>query len=217
MAASPGPEEHPTNSWRDPERVERYLARIGGLEPRVAGEEVLRTLLPASPRSALDLGCGDGRLAALVLDQCPSIEQVVVVDSSMPMLEHAHERFTGDRRVTVREWNLAEALTPLGTFDVIVAGFSIHHVEDQRKVDLFGEIARQLNSGGLFANLEVVASATPELHRQFLGLIGRTDDDPEDRLADVDVQLRWMREAGLSDVDCFWRWRGFALLAGRVT
>jgi tRNA (cmo5U34)-methyltransferase len=197
--------------------VDRYLARIGSVEPRLAGEEVLGTLLPESPRSALDLGCGDGRLAALVVDLRPSIDRVVAVDSSTPMLERAHGRFAGDRRVTVREWNLVDALTPLGTFDVIVAGFSIHHVDDQRKMALFGEVARQLNSGGLFANLEVVASATPELHRQFLGLIGRTDDDPEDRLAEVDVQLRWMREAGLSQVDCFWRWRGFALLAGRAT
>jgi len=67
---------------------------------------------------------------------------------------------------------------------------------------------------GTFANLEVVASATPELHRQFLDLIGRAEDDPEDRLAPVEDQLRWMRRAGLTQVDYFWRWRGFALLAG---
>jgi hypothetical protein len=71
-----------------------------------------------------------------------------------------------------------------------------------------------LKPGGLFANLEVVASATPELHREFLALIGRPDDDPEDRLTGIEPQLGWMRSAGLTRVDCFWRWRGFALLAG---
>ena len=196
--------------------VARYLARIGGLEPRSAGEEVLATLLPDSPRSVLDLGCGDGRLAALVLDQRPGVEEVVAVDASAAMLGHARRRFAGDRRVDVREWNLDDPLTPLGAFDVVIAGFSIHHLEDGRKKALFGEIARQLNPDGLFANLEVVASATPELHRQFLDLIGRAENDPEDRLAGVEDQLRWMREAGLSQVDCLWRWRGFALLAGRA-
>ena len=195
--------------------MDRYLARIGVLEPRAAGEEVLASLLPDSPRSVLDLGCGDGRLAALILDQRPSVEGVVAVDSSPVMLGHARRRFTDDARVTVREWSLDDPLTPLGAFDVVVAGFSIHHLEDQRKQVLFGEVAQQLNPDGPFANLEVVASATPELHRQFLNLIGRTDDDPEDRLAPVEAQLRWMREAGLAQVDCFWRWRGFALLAGR--
>lgn len=175
---------------------------------------MLVSALPESPCSLLDLGCGDGRLAALVLEHRPSVERVVAVDSSSAMLGHARDRFDSDQRVHVREWSLDDPLTPLGSFDVVVAGFSIHHVEDQRKRDLFGEVAEQLNNHGLFANLEVVASATPELHREFLNLIGRSDDDPEDRLAPVEAQLLWMRQAGLSQVDCLWRWRGFALLVG---
>jgi tRNA (cmo5U34)-methyltransferase len=195
--------------------VDRYLARIGGLAPRAAGEEVLVSVLPDSPRSVLDLGCGDGRLAALVLEHRPSVERVLAVDSSPAMLGHVRDRFDGDCRVRVRAWNLDDPLTPLGSFDVVVAGFSIHHVENQRKQDLFREVAEQLNDDGIFANLEVVASATPELHRQFLDLIGRTDDDPEDRLASVEAQLLWMGQAGLCQVDCLWRWRGFALLVGQ--
>jgi hypothetical protein len=54
------------------------------------------------------------------------------------------------------------------------------------------------------------------LHRQFLDLLGRADDDPEDVLAPVEDQLEWMREAGFTSVDCLWRWRGFAVLAGWV-
>ena len=215
MSITPGPDNFQTATWSDPDRVDRYLTRIGGLVPRAAGEEVLVSVLPDSPRSVLDLGCGDGRLAALVLERRPNVESVVAVDSSPAMLNHARERFDRDHRVHVREWSLDDPLTPLGSFDVIVAGFSIHHVEDQRKRDLFSEIADQLSNDGVFANLEVVASATPELHRQFLDLIGRADDDPEDRLASVESQLLSMREAGLSQVDCLWRWRGFALLVGR--
>jgi len=215
MTGSPRPEKPQAATWSNPDQVDDYLARIGGLAPRAAGEEVLVSVLPGSPRSVLDLGCGDGRLAALVLEHRPSVERVLAVDSSPAMLGYARNRFDGNHRVDVREWSLDEPLTPLGSFDVVVAGFSIHHVDNRRKRDLFSEVAQQLNDDGVFANLEVVASATPELHRQFLDLIGRADDDPEDRLASVESQLLWMRQAGLSQVDCLWRWRGFALLVGR--
>jgi len=215
VAIPSGPGDPQTSSWSDPDRADGYLARIGRSAPRAAGEEVLVSVLPDSPRTVLDLGCGDGRLAALVMEHRPSVEHVVAVDSSPAMLGHARARFDGDDRVSVQEWNLNEPLTPLGRFDVVVAGFSIHHLGDPRKQGLFGEVAEQLADDGVFANLEVVASATPELHRQFLDLIGRPDDDPEDRLVPVEAQLLWMREAGLTQVDCLWRWRGFALLVGR--
>ncbi len=102
----------------------------------------------------------------------------------------------------------------LGDFDLVVSGFAIHHLDDSRKRELFGEVAAQLRPGGVFANLEVVQSATPELHAEFRAAIGRAEDDPEDQLVDVETQLEWMRAAGLEQVDCLWRWRGFALLVG---
>jgi tRNA (cmo5U34)-methyltransferase len=201
-------------SWNDADKVDEYLARVGELPPRLAGEAVLAELLPARVERVADYGCGDCRLAALVLDARPTVTELVAIDASPPMLAKARERFQNDDRVRVTEWDLHNDVSDLGQFDLIVSGFAIHHLEDARKRALFGEIARQLHPGGVFANLEVVASATPTLHAEFRTLIGRPEDDPEDRLADVESQLTWMREAGLEQVDCFWRWRGFALLAG---
>jgi len=143
------------------------------------------------------------------------LSSIVALDVSPPMLERARVRFRSDHRVTIHEWDMADSIEPFGTFDVIVSGFAIHHLQDERKQGLFSEIANQLHPGGLFANLDVVPSATPGLHAEFLSAIGRTANDPEDHLADVELQLRWMREAGLTQVDCLWRWRGFALLMGR--
>lgn len=200
--------------WSSTEVVDRYLDRRDRLAPRRAGEKALVSLLSAGPSSLLDLGCGDGRLAKLALDACPTLDRVVAVDSSPPMLERARREFAGDSRVTVRSWDLARSIAPLGHHDAIVSGFAIHHLEDDRKQRLLLEVADQLQPGGLFANLEVVASATPELHAEFLDLIGRTEDDPEDRLAPVGLQLDWMRDAGLTRVGCIWQWRGFALLVG---
>jgi tRNA (cmo5U34)-methyltransferase len=202
--------------WSDPTHVEGYLHRIGRSEARRAGEQMLAEVLPPRPQRVLDLGCGDGRLAALVLDARPSIAEVVAIDVSPPMLERARDRFAGDPRVAVHERNLDDPLGPLGRFDTVVSGFAIHHLDDGRKRELFAEVADQLTPGGVFANLEVVRSATPELHADFLAALGRTEDDPEDQLVDVEIQLGWMRQAGLSQVDCLWRWRGFALLVGRA-
>lgn len=207
-------DHRPGEGWNDPAQAAEYVERVGRLAPRLAGEAVLAEILPLAPERVLDLACGDGRLAALVLDARPSVREVVAVDISPPMLERASVRFSNDDRVAIREWNLSEPIGPLGTFDLIVSGFAIHHLEHERKRELFREIAQQLRPGGVFANLEVVESATPELHATFREAIGRSTDDPDDRLAPVEPQLQWMRDGGLEQVDCLWRWRGFALLVG---
>ncbi len=203
-------------TWQSREKVEEYLARVGGLPGRIAGEGVLVEILPAAPASVLDLGCGDGRLAGLVMAARDSVASVVAVDRSEPMLEAARTRFAGDPRVSVSRHDLADPIARLGSFDVIVSGFAIHHLEHPRKQQLFAEAARMLRPGGLFANLEVLQCATAELQRRFCDAIGRPDGDPEDRLAAIEPQLDWMRAAGLRNVDCVWRWHGFALLAGEA-
>ena len=207
--------DQPT-TWHSQAKVDEYLARVGGLPGRIAGEGVLVDILPNAPASVLDLGCGDGRLAGLVLAARDTVRSVVAVDRSEPMLTAARARFAGDERVTVRQYDLALPITELGSFDLIVSGFAIHHLEHARKRELFVEAARILRPGGLFANLEVIQCASESLQRRFYDEIGRPDGDPEDRLAAIEPQLVWMREAGLRNVDCVWRWRGFALLAGEA-
>jgi SAM-dependent methyltransferase len=204
----------PVGGWADEEQVAWYLGRIGRLEARLAGERVLADVLPPVVGSVLDLGCGDGRLAGLVLANRPNVERVVAVDRSPAMLDRARHNFAGDPRVEVVVGDLEQPLAADGTFDVVVSGFAVHHLADERKRSLLGEVRDRLAPSGVFANLEVVRSATPERHADFLAAIGRDADDPEDRLAPVEDQLAWMRAAGFGNVDCLWRWRGFALLVG---
>jgi len=203
-------------TWQSQEKVDEYLGRVGGLPARIAGEGALVEILPRTPASVLDLGCGDGRLAGLVLAARPQLASVLAVDRSEPMLAAARARFAGEARVRVSRHDLVQPIRGFGSFDVIVSGFAIHHLEHERKLSLFGEVASMLRPGGVFANLEVVECASEALQRRFFDAIGRADGDPEDRLAAVEPQLAWMRAAGLRNVDCVWRWRGFALLAGEA-
>jgi len=67
---------------------------------------------------------------------------------------------------------------------------------------------------GVFLNLEHVASATEALHQKFLAAVGLTPetDDPTNKLLDVETQLKWLRQIGYKDVDCFWKWLEIALI-----
>jgi SAM-dependent methyltransferase len=130
------------------------------------------------------------------------------------MLERAQARFADVPDVQVVGHDLADALPDAWTgFDAVVSSFAIHHLQDERKRDLYGEVLQALKPGGVFCNLEHVASATPTLHERFVEALGGVEDDTN-ILLDVETQLRWLRELGYEEVDCDWKWRELALLAG---
>jgi tRNA (cmo5U34)-methyltransferase len=203
------------NLWRDDAHARAYLARADGLPRRDEGERALLECLPEGLGRVLDLGSGDGRLLARVLDAAPHAEGVAV-DFSPEMLGRLRQRFAGTS-VSVLEHDLAQPLPSIGRFDAVVSSFAIHHLADARKEALYGEVFDVLSPGGVFCNLEHVASATAALHREFLAMIGVApdEDDPSNKLCAVEPQLAWLRQAGSVDVDCHWKWRELALLAGR--
>lgn len=205
-----------TNLWRDDAHARAYLQRADGIPRRQEGESALLEALPRATRRVLDLGSGNGRLLGLVLDGVPEATGVAL-DFSGEMLRQLHARFDGDPRVEVVAHDLAAPLPDLGMFDAVVSCFAIHHVIDTRKATLYREVYERLTPGGVFLNLEHVASPTSSLHLWFLAALGVApeDDDPSNKLAPVDVQLGWLREVGFADVDCHWKWRELALLAGR--
>jgi hypothetical protein len=85
-----------------------------------------------------------------------------------------------------------------------------------RKRALYAEVWGRLQAGGIFGNLEHVASPSARLHDRFLEALGISPDqeDPSNILLDVATQLEWLTEIGFQDVDCFWKWRELALLMG---
>jgi tRNA (cmo5U34)-methyltransferase len=206
------------NLWTRTDHALDYLERADSITHRTEGESSLLEFIPQTTGRILDLGTGDGRLLALVKREHPNTESVAI-DFSPAMIEAAGKRFAGDSSVTVVAHNLDDPLPGLGKFDAVISCFAIHHLVHDRKRALYSEIHRVLNAGGVFCNLEHVASPTPRLHEEFLHGIGSTveAEDPSNKLLDLETQLRWLREIGFVDVDCHWKWRELALLAGRRT
>jgi SAM-dependent methyltransferase len=201
--------------YNSAEHALRYLAGADQIPHRAAGEATLLEFVPTSARRILDLGAGDGRLLALLRIDRPAAAGVAT-DLSPTMLEAARARFAADPLVDVVEHDLDRPLPDLGTFDAVVSSFAIHHCSHDRKRALYAEVFDVLEPGGVFYNLEHVASATPELHQQFLDALGITaeQEDQSNQLLDVETQVAWLRAIGFEQVDCHWKWRELALFGG---
>lgn len=235
--------------WRDEALTARYLEGVRGGIP-FAEEQigiVLRLIAAACPevKSFLDLGCGDGVLGRAVLSQHPGARGVFV-DFSEPMLAAAREKLGGkasEHSFVLRDYaepGWVDALGADQSFDVVVSGFSIHHQPDERKQELYWEIFQLLKPGGIFLNLEHVASSTPwggklfdehfidslhqfhqrsgarksrsEIAHEYLG----RPDREANILTGVEEQCDWLREIGFVDVDCYFKLFELALFAGRM-
>jgi len=213
----------PINLWTSTNHAHQYLERADALSHRGEADSALLEFIPNTARRILDLGTGDGRLLALLklalLKEGVHETEAIALDFSPAMIEAARKRFAGDSSVTVVTHNLDRRLPALGKFDAVISSIAIHHVVHERKRELYAEVHGLLNAGGVFCNLEHVASRTPRLHEEFLERIGFTveTEDPSNKLLDVETQLQWLREIGFVDVDCHWKWRELALLAGRIS
>jgi len=209
-------EHMPGEEWTtDEQRVRRYLKRAGEFAHRAEGESVLLEHVPRDARRVLDLGTGDGRLLALLQVDRQEMHGVGV-DFSELMLAAARKRFAGEERVELVRHDLGKSLPVLGRFDAVVSSFAIHHLEHERKQSLYAEVFELLEPGGVFANFEHVASPSHRLHLAFFAAIEEPieNEDPSDRLLDVETQLDWLRTIGFEDVDCYWKWLEMALLIG---
>ncbi|MFQ5682347.1 MAG: class I SAM-dependent methyltransferase [Candidatus Binatia bacterium] len=233
--------------WRTEELSKTYLAEVRGAVPSADTqiEVMLKIISLWKPRlkTIMDLGCGDGILGQAILDKFPAV-QVFFVDFSAPMLEAARTKVQRTRAVNFVKSDFSSpdwrnSFHKMEGFDLVVSGFSIHHQPDDRKREIYREIYELLNNGGIFLNLEHVASPTnkvealfkdyfidslcsfhskrdPHIKREAVAKEYYNRPDKEENiLAPVDSQCEWLREIGFQDVDCFFKIFELALFGGR--
>jgi 2-polyprenyl-3-methyl-5-hydroxy-6-metoxy-1,4-benzoquinol methylase len=84
--------------------------------------------VPEHATSVLEVGCGDGFLAARLSQWVPD---VVAVDVDEPVLRRARQRFP-EAPVTWRHGDVLALADELGEFDTVVSNAMLHHVADTR-------------------------------------------------------------------------------------
>lgn len=113
--------------------------------------ETIRTrLVPEfAPRSALDFGCGVGRIVAPLAKRCG---QVVGVDVSEGMLRRAQARTDRLGLTNVRFHESDDELTAVReSFDLVHCYIVLQHVESTRGTAIARQLLARLNDGGVGA------------------------------------------------------------------
>jgi tRNA (cmo5U34)-methyltransferase len=234
--------------WKSGSLVRTYLEGIrGGI---AFAAEQLETMLRvieargAAVDNVADLGCGGGAVASAVLARYPQA-RCTLVDFSEPMLRAARERFASS--VPAAHFVVADLAAPAWAsavadrtpFDVVVSGYAIHHLPDRRKRELYAEIFGLLGPGGMFVNVEHVASrsawiegisdtllidslyafhhqqGSDKTRAQVADEFVHRPDKAANILAPVETQCEWLRDCGFTDVDCYFKAFELAVFGGR--
>lgn len=198
----------------------------------------------AAPFHVVELCCGEGLLARAILKRFTG-SYFHGYDGSSTMLEKTRTMLQPfSERFTVHPFDLAAAEWRSFPWPVqaVVSSLAIHHLDGDQKRALYQDLYRSLAPTGALviadliqpahpAGVHVAARAWDEAVRQAAlaqdGTLSAFDvfqhdhwniyhyPDPMDKPAGVYEQLRWLEEAGFSDVDVYWLKAGHAIYGGR--
>jgi len=116
----------------------------------------------SEPLRVLDLGCEDGRMSYAILENA-KVSEFVGIDLSASGLERLERRAapgagSGDGKRTLRQGDIEAELRalPSSAFDLVYAGYSLHHYQAKAKLPVLDEIARVLDRGGWFLWTDII-------------------------------------------------------------
>jgi len=223
------------HEWNVPERVREYVERTDSeTDQRAEGFKIMVGLIPFDQDArirVLDIGTGQGAVAAIVLDAFPNAS-AVGLDVSEPMMEIAGERMARyGGRFEYFLGDFVDGAIPAGLkgpFDAVVSARAIHHLPPAQKQLLYKSIYQSLGPGGCFFNLDMVGPSDEYLRARYREAGDALRGVPIDRSPNravrtptpghyfdtLDDQLRFLREAGFVSVDVFWKRLGQSVIGG---
>jgi tRNA (cmo5U34)-methyltransferase len=178
--------------------------------------------------NVVDLGCSRGESLASFVDKFGAHNRFVGVEVSEPMLVAARARFDGYIKtgvVDVKNLDLRRCYPPVSA-SLTMAVLTLQFVPIEHRQRVVQDVFDHTISGGAFVLVEKVLGATARIDRLLVDRYykmkadhGYSQDSIErKRLALegvlVPVTAAWneelLRQAGFTEIDCFWRWANFA-------
>jgi trans-aconitate 2-methyltransferase len=164
------------------------------------GMAAIRRLRLAGDETVLELGCGTGRDAELLLDALPG-GRVIAVDGSVQMLAQLRHRLVGRMdRVTVVHADLREPLVLGeldGPVDAALSVATLHWLPDHGVV--FRTVAAALRRGGRFV-AEAGGAGNVDRVRAALRTIAGDDGGQCWTFAGVEETTRRLQQTGFTDI-----------------
>jgi len=236
------------HDWKSIKLTEDYLEGVRGGIPLAETQielilRIIKTRIP-DVSSFLDLGCGDGILGRNLWQEWPKAYGIFM-DFSEPMLDVAKEKCNprkGQCSLIFQDYsnpNWIQSIKDKTPLDVVISGYSIHHHDDTQKQMIYQKIYEILKPGGIFLNLEHVASPNKIVEGFFDDIFvdslfsyqkksGKSitrkevadkyynrEDKVLNKLTMVDIQTKWLTDIGFVNVDCFFKLFELALFGGQ--
>lgn len=167
-----------------------------------------------NPISILDLGCGNGNITAQLIPYFPNAT-FTLVDASSEMIDLCRHQFKDHDFIYSNKY-FKDFLFDAESYDLIVAGFSLHHCDNIEKRSIFKEIYSALKKGGIFSYCDLMINKTnpdhPNLLEQWNKFVNQNFPDGKkwdwlmehyeafDKPTDYLHQIEWMKKAGFANI-----------------
>jgi len=243
MGGMPDPTDADTNAaiWKSEEVARTFAAQSEQREQQRREQLTLvARLLPFGPDDAftfLDLGAGTGAASRAILAEYPRASAILGEYSPQMTAEGTRAMSAFDGRFRYVELDMLApdwSLVGPAPLDAAVSALSIHHMPDDRKRAIFGEVYAHLRPGGWYVNFDPIRA--PDAEKGLEAIWERVNDryDPQaphartHRTAQeqaryenhirymipLQPQLEWLRAAGFTNVDVFWKRLDWVIYGG---
>jgi ubiquinone/menaquinone biosynthesis C-methylase UbiE len=119
-----------------------------------------------NPKNILDLGCGNGNVTAQLIQLFPEAKYTLV-DASQDMLDLCELRFK-DLSITFVQSYFRDFTFRSEQYDLVVAGFSLHHCDAEEKQFLFKQIENTLMPNGIFSSSDLMINKKNPDHSRLI-------------------------------------------------